>query len=218
MNHMPADLERFLPSATSAAWLKLAPLVPGDGYLVGGTALTVHLMHRVSRDLDFFVPSAFEPERLTEELAAAGSFTPTWLGAGTLNGIFDATKVQFLDASGQHMLDNTKVVAGVRVAGLRDLFATKLKVIADRGELRDYFDLLVIEQQVGLRAEEGLGMFVDRYRPRVPRQAIANIVLGLGYLDDVADDPGLPMRREKIELYWRKRQPEIGKAVDAETP
>jgi phytoene/squalene synthetase len=58
-------------------------------------------------------------------------------------------------------------------------------------------------------------MFVDRYRPRVPRQAIANIVLGLGYLDDVADDPALPMRREEVERYWRRRQPEIGKAVDA---
>jgi hypothetical protein len=212
---MPADLERFLPSATSAAWPKLAPLVPDDGYLVGGTALTVHLMHRVSRDLDFFVPSAFDPERLADELAAAGSFTPTQLEAGTLNGVFDTTKVQFLDASGQHMLDDTTVVAGVRVAGLRDLFATKLKVIADRGELRDYFDLLVIEQRTGLRAEEGLSMFVDRYRPRVPRQAVANIVLGLGYLDDVADDPALAMRREEVERYWRRRQPEIGKALDA---
>jgi hypothetical protein len=112
MNRMPADLKGFLPSATSAAWPKLAPLVPDDGYLVGGTALTVHLMHRVSRDLDFFVPSPFDPDRLTEELAAAGSFTPTRLEAGTLNGVFDATKVQFLDASGQHMLDDTTAVAG----------------------------------------------------------------------------------------------------------
>jgi hypothetical protein len=215
MNRLPADLEWFLPSATSAAWSKLAPLVPADGYLVGGTALTVHLMHRVSRDLDFFVPTEFEPERLAEELSGAGSFTPTRLEAGTLNGVFDTARVQFLDASGQHMLDETMVVAGVRVAGLRDLFATKLKVIADRGELRDYFDLLVIEQQAGLRAEDGLRMFVDRYRPTVPRQAVAGIVLGLGYLDDVADDPALPMRREDVEKYWRRRQPEIEKAVDA---
>jgi hypothetical protein len=211
---MSADLVRFLPSATSAAWPKLAPLVPDEGYLVGGTALTVHLMHRISRDFDFFIPSAFDPERLAGKLAAAGSFTPTRLEAGTLNGVFDAAKVQFLDASGQHMLDDATVVAGLRVAGLRDLFATKLKVIADRGELRDYFDLLAIEQRAGLRAEEGLSMFVDRYRPRVPRQAVANIVLGLGYLDDVADDPALPMRREEIERYWRRRQPEIGKALD----
>jgi hypothetical protein len=215
MNHMPADLERFLPSATRAVWPKLAPLVPDDGYLVGGTALTVYLMHRVSHDLDFFVPSAFDPERLADELAAAGSFTPTRLEAGGLNGVFDTTKVQFLDASGQRMLDDTTVVAGVRVAGLRDLFATKLKVIADRGELRDYFDLLVIEQRAGLRAEEGLRMFVDRYRPKVPRQAVANIVLGLGYFDDVADDPALAMRRDEVERYWRTRQPEIGKALDA---
>ncbi|WP_343710763.1 nucleotidyl transferase AbiEii/AbiGii toxin family protein [Mycobacterium sp.] len=211
---MSADLEQFLPSATRAAWSRLAPLVPDDGYLAGGTALTVHLMHRVSRDLDFFIPSPFDTEGLVDALAAAGSLTPTRLEAGTLNGVFDDTKIQCLDASGQHMLDETKDVAGVRVAGMRDLFATKLEVIADRGELRDYFDLLVIEQQAGLRAEEGLNLFVERYRPRVPRQAIARIVLGLGYLGDVADDPTSPMRREEIERYWRRRQPEIGKAFE----
>jgi hypothetical protein len=42
MSDMPADLEGFLPSAASAAWPKLVPLVPDDGYLAGGTALTVH--------------------------------------------------------------------------------------------------------------------------------------------------------------------------------
>ncbi|MCV7234026.1 nucleotidyl transferase AbiEii/AbiGii toxin family protein [Mycobacterium branderi] len=213
---MPADLEQFLPPATRAAWSRLAPLVPDNGYLVGGTALTVHLLHRVSRDLDFFIPSAFDPDGLIDTLAAAGPFTPTQLGVGTLNGVFEGTKVQFLDASGQHMLDEARVVAGVRVAGIRDLFATKLKVIADRGELRDYFDLLAIEQRAGLRAEDGLRLFVQRYRPRVPGQAVAKIVLGLGYLDDVADDPSLPMRREEIERYWRRRQPEIGKTLGAD--
>jgi hypothetical protein len=62
MNHMPADLEQFLPPATCAAWSRLAPLVPDEGHLVSGTALTLHLMHRVSRDLDFFIPSTFDPK------------------------------------------------------------------------------------------------------------------------------------------------------------
>ncbi|WP_129662720.1 nucleotidyl transferase AbiEii/AbiGii toxin family protein [Phytoactinopolyspora endophytica] len=105
-------------------------------------------------------------------------------------------------------------VGGVEVAGLRDLFAMKLKVIADRGELRDYFDLLTIEQRTEFKVETGLGFFVERYRPRVPRQAVAAIVLGLGYLDDVADDPTLPLRRDEIEKYWQRRQPDIGKALE----
>lgn len=214
MSPLPKDLESFLPASTREAWRRVAPHVPGGGYLAGGTALTVHLLHRLSRDLDFFIPSAFDPEAMIDVLERAGRFEPTQLADGTLNGIFEDTKVQFLDASTQRMLDETSSVGGVKVAGLRDLFAMKLKVIADRGELRDYFDLLTIERRTEFKAESGLRFFIERYRPRVPRQAIAAIVLGLGYLDDVADDPTLPMRREEIQEYWQRRQPEIGKIVD----
>lgn len=209
MTDLPPDLEGLLPQSTRDAWTAIAAHVPPDGYLAGGTALTTHLLHRVSRDLDFFISRSFDPEVLADVLERVGRFEPTQLAPGTLNGIFDDTKVQFLDASSQQMLDKTTQIAGIEVAGMRDLLATKLKVIADRGELRDYFDLLTIEQRTDLRVEAGLDMFVDRYRPRVPSQAVAAIVLGLGYLDDVADDPTLPMSRAEIERYWTSRQPEI---------
>ncbi len=212
MSALPADLAALLPTATVSAWTTIAPLVPGNGYLVGGTALTVHLGHRISRDLDFFVPDPFDPEELIDILQSAGEFRATRLEPGTLNGVFAGTKVQFLDASGQRVLAPALDVAGIRVASLADVFATKLKVIADRGELRDYFDLLVIEQKSHLAAEAGLGLFVQRYRPRVPEQAVARIVLGLGYLEDVADDPTLPLSRTEIETYWRRRQPEISQS------
>ncbi len=59
-------------------------------------------------------------------------------------------------------------------------------------------------------------LFVERYRPRIPRQAVATIVLGLGYLGDVADDPTLPLSRSDIEAYWQHRQPQIGQAIHHE--
>lgn len=71
------------------------------------------------------------------------------------------------------------------------------------------FDLMVLEQQAGLRAEEGLSVFIERYRPVTPEAAVLHIVRGLGHFDDVADDPGLPVERREIEGYWTRRQPEI---------
>lgn len=218
MSGFPPGLRELLPASTIATWTAVAPLVPAGGYLAGGTALTVHLLHRVSRDLDFFLPSAFDPEALAGILERAGTFEATQLEEGTLNGIFEGTKVQFLEATTQHQLDPTIPTAGVEVAGLRDLFAMKLKVIADRGELRDYFDLLTLERRTDLRAETILPLFVERYRPRIPRQAVATIVLGLGYLGDVGDDPTLPLSRSDIEAYWQHRQPQIGQAIHHEAP
>jgi hypothetical protein len=85
----------------------------------------------------------------------------------------------------------------------------KLKVIGDRGELRDYFDLMTIEQRTGRTAEEGLALFIARFRPEYPQRAISHIILGLGYFDDVDPDDALPAPRTQIVGYWTRRQREI---------
>lgn len=208
MDRAQEDLDALrgvLPPGTARSWQTIAPAVPGNAYLAGGTALAVHLRHRVSRDLDFFVESSFDVEALAEKLASLGPFAPTLATEGTLNGVFEATKVQFLEASSQHNLMEPERFAGVRVASIPDLLATKLKVIADRAELRDYFDIMTIEQKAGLSVEEGLRLFVDRYRPIAPAAAVGSIVRGLGYLDDVADDPGLPVDGAVVRAFWRGR-------------
>lgn len=183
--------------------------LPACAYLVGGTGIAAHLGHRESRDLDFFVGETFDPARLAASLEQLGKFVATQLEPGRLNGYLEDVKVQFLDAADQHPVELPQIIGGIPVAGLRDLAATKLKVVGDRGELRDYFALMVLEQQAGLRAEVGLSVFVERYRPVTPEAAVLHIVRGLGYFDDVADDPGLPVGRQEIEAYWKRRQPDI---------
>lgn len=208
-DNFPSGLVAFLPAETRKAWIEVAAVVPDGAYLVGGTAITVHLEHRISRDLDFFTPAPFDPEALDAALRKAGEFEVTLIDDGTLNGMFGPTKVQFLDASSQHTIEKPVTVAGVEVAQVPDLLATKLKVIGDRGELRDYFDIQCIERETPFRAEQGIAFYIERYRPRPPEPSIAHIVEGLGYFGDVADDPSLPESRESIERYWRRRQPQI---------
>lgn len=41
-------------------------------YLVGGTALAIHLGHRMSIDLDFFSRSDFSIEKIKKELSLLG--------------------------------------------------------------------------------------------------------------------------------------------------
>jgi len=211
---MPSDqVRKILPPDTAATWETIAQVVPPHAYLGGGTAIAVHLAHRVSRDLDFFFHhSSIDLDELAHRLAAVGPFAVTERSAGTLNGIFSATKVQFLhadEARPQHLLEPPEEVDGLRIAGLSDLMAMKLKVIGDRGELRDYFDLMTIEQRTGRTADEGLALFVARFQPEYPQQAINHILLGLGYFDDVDPDDALPVPRDHIVNYWTRRQPEI---------
>lgn len=147
---------KVLPPATAHAWKVVAQLVPAGGYPAGGTALGIHLHHRISRDLDFFVAEPFDPVALRAQLEQAGSFATTELAAGTLNGVLDDTKIQFLDARTQRPLAATTRVAGIEIVSVRDLLATKLKVIADRGELRDYFDIPTILEATPYTLVEGI--------------------------------------------------------------
>jgi hypothetical protein len=211
---MPSDrVRKILPRDTAATWDTIAPVVPPDAYLGGGTAVAVHLGHRVSRDLDFFFHhGSVDLDELTHRLVAAGPFAITERAPGTLNGVFSATKVQFLHADEgcpQHLLEPPQEVDGLLVAQLSDLVAMKLKVVGDRGELRDYFDLMIIEQRTGRTADEGLALFIERFQPEYPQQAINHILLGLGYFDDVDPDDALPVPRAEIVDYWTSRQREI---------
>jgi len=206
-------IRAILPPDTASTWEAIAPIVPPTAYLGGGTAIAVHLGHRISRDLDFFFHhSSVDLAELTRELSKAGPFAVTERAPGTLNGIFSATKVQFLHADEvrpQRLLEHPQEVDGLHVAQISDLIAMKLKVVGDRGELRDYFDLMTIEQRTGRTADESLALFLERFQPEYPDQAINHILLGLGYFDDVDADDSLPVPRQQIIDYWTRRQPQI---------
>jgi len=211
---MPSDrVRKILPPDTAATWDTITQVVPPDAYLSGGTAIAVHLAHRISRDLDFFFHhESIDLDKLPRRLMAVGPFAVTERSPGTLNGIFSATKVQFLhadEARPQHLLEFPQEVDGLHIAGLSDLIAMTLEVVGDRGELLDYFDLMTIEQRTGRTADEGLALFVERFQPEYPQQAINHILLGLGYFDDVDPDDALPVPRDQIVDYWTRRQPEI---------
>lgn len=213
---LPAELRDVVPAETAATWVAISDVAPAAAYLAGGTAIAVHLRHRISRDLDFFLRQPVDLDRLVAALQQRGRLAVEQFdaepGRQTLNAYLDRTKLQFLEASSLQLLEPLVPVAGLQVAGLGDLLAMKLKVVRDRGELRDYYDLLMIERQ-GRRAEEGIALALRKYRPRAPGAFVESVVRGLSYLDDVEDDPAVPLSKEEVAAYWRARVPEIARAL-----
>lgn len=216
---LPDDLRSVLPRQTAQAWPAVAAVAPDDAVLMGGTALTVHLHHRISRDLDLFTASSFDPEALAARLAEHGWFATTTMAEGTLNGVLDEAKVQFLWAEGQHQLEEPTRVAGMAVGSVSDLLATKVKVIGDRGELRDYVDLMAIEQQAHRGVEEGIELYLQRFGLDDTHPSVRAIVLGLGHFGDVAGDPLLEAEQgpdlfDRVRTYWQHRQREVIARLD----
>ncbi len=208
---LPERLAEILPKDTAEAWRALRDVLPEGFYLIGGTAVAVHLGHRESRDLDFFAHErAIDLDALAKELEALPGFALESRSAGTLEGVLGETKVElFIDIDEerpQRALEGPELVAGLHVASLRDLAAMKVKVIGDRGEMRDYYDLKLIEEEGGVSVEEGLSLYMQRYRADPHGPALGHTVRALGYLDDVEEDESLPITKEELAAWWRKRQ------------
>jgi hypothetical protein len=69
MRVLSERVRSILPPDTALTWETIAPTVPSTAYLGGGTAIAVHLAHRVSRDLDFFFHrNSVNLEELTTKL------------------------------------------------------------------------------------------------------------------------------------------------------
>jgi hypothetical protein len=204
---LPGELATILPEPAARTWLSIRDVIPAVAYLGGGTAIAVHLQHRVSRDLHFFLREPVDLEGFAEVLEAKGRLVVQQLhaepGQQTLNVLLDGTRLQFLEASSVRVLEPLQPVAGMM----------KLTVICDRGELRDYFDLLAIEQQGHRWVEEGIALALEKYQPRAGPAFVQSIVRGLGYLDDVQEDPGVPAGKAEVAAYWERRVPEIVRSL-----
>jgi hypothetical protein len=215
---LPLALRKVLPAATARAWRGLQPILPPELYLMGGTAVAVHLEHRESRDLDFlFHENSVDLAALRAQIESRGEFAVTDESPGTLCGLYGPTKVEFFHAdegAPQHLLEEPTVMAGLRVASLKDLMAMKLKVVRDRAEMRDYFDLKAIDEEGGVSVEEGLGLFLERYDAKATGEEIRQVIRSLGYLDDVDEDKTLPITKDALAKWWASRQVAVVRHFD----
>ena len=216
-----ASIEQWaevIDKATRGCWPIVASAAPDSSALMGGTALAVHLRHRRSRDLDVFVHRPFDPEAVLGRLRRSAAVAVEAIAEGTLNCTVDGVSVQFLLARDQTPIAAPLRIDGLDVGSLQDVAATKLKVIGDRGELRDYYDLMRIETDVGLMMEVGLRLYAQRYGIELDHPSVAHIVRALGTFSDVAPDPWLADSAceagrddadfDAVSAYWRRRQPE----------
>ncbi len=209
MSALPEHVRRVLPKGTAVAWEILAPHLPTQLYLGGGTAVAVHLGHRESRDLDFFFHREVDLEWLAETIGELGAFAISRRSQGTLKGLFEATRLEFFDASSLTRLAEPKTVGGLNVASMQDLMAMKLKVMAERGEMRDYFDVKEIDERGGVSVEEGVGLYMRRYGIDADSEALPHLYRAMGDLADVEVDEMLPIGLDELQAWWTSRQARV---------
>jgi hypothetical protein len=153
-------------------------------YLAGGTGLALQLGHRKSFDFDFFTPADFSPEELSsrigrQHLAAQGEIR----SHGTLHCILEGTKTSFI-------VYNTSLnfpllqFNSLYIADWRDITVEKLRVVADRGQKKDYYDLYFGLMLLGIDALTELS--VTKFGKSVN---YFHLLKGMTYFDDAEKNP-----------------------------
>ena len=176
----------ILPDAQRSVLERVGPVATALGfYLAGGTAVALRLGHRVSVDLDWFA----DVERLDPfELAATLQSRLPGLaiaetGAGALHAELDGVRLTFLRYR-YPLLGPLEDAAGFRIASLSDLVCMKLAAATQRGDKKDFFDIVAIcEGGIDLSAA------LDLFRRKFGLASAGHVLVSLTYFDDSEGDP-----------------------------
>jgi Nucleotidyl transferase AbiEii toxin, Type IV TA system len=206
------DLEK-LPPAQRRLWPELST-VPAGFVLYGGTALALRLGHRISEDFDFFSNEEFRPDDLERRIPLLQDGVRLQSSPNTLVSSVDRdgpVKVSFLGGLSLRRVVDPDLAegAGISVASLLDLAATKVRVVQDRAEAKDYVDVgRLLEEGIDLSRALGAAraVFGSRFNPLLSLKALSYFADG-----DLASLPAAVRSRllTAVQAVDLSRIPEI---------
>jgi len=156
-----------LPPIQRELWPYLEPANRLGYVLYGGTAIALRLGHRQSIDFDFFCAASLDRTLLREALPFLRESTVRQDHRETFE-VVTATEVKVSFFGGidfGHVGEPQQTADGVMtVASLDDLLATKVKVILQRAEAKDYRDISAMVS-AGVRLDRALAAAERLFHP-----------------------------------------------------
>ena len=168
-------------------------------YLAGGTALAIHLSHRISVDLDWFTSTSFEDGMILAQSLRNSNIALEieQVSPGTLHGSVNGVRVTFLQyqypllQSIEHWNEMS-----CPLASLEDLACMKLSAVAQRGARKDFCDIYALGKNV-FSLPQMLGFYQKKFSIR----DIGSVLYGLVYFDDAESER---MPRMLLDVSWRE--------------
>lgn len=190
-------LQKETVSKATLELLKSLMDFPGlkDFFLVGGTALSLQIGHRISIDIDLFSLNSFDDESLLAQMEKEFGFILDFRSANTLKGEINGIKVDLITHS-YPLVKPLLLFEGVRLCSLEDIAAMKLNAICGNGtRLKDFTDIAYLSSYLTLA--QMLDAYAKKYATRNP----AIVVKSLGYHQDI--DFNEPIEIAHGKFQWR---------------
>ncbi len=167
-----------------------------DFVLVGGTALSLQMGHRISVDLDLFVNQDFEAEELREYMERTFHLETDYLAFATVKGEISGVQVDCI-AHSYPWIRPFVEKEDIRLASMEDICAMKLNAIAGNGtRIKDFIDVAFLSSMYSLN--QLLSFYEEKYHanPLMPLK-------GIVFFDDINMEAPIKMADGKT-LNWKK--------------
>jgi predicted nucleotidyltransferase component of viral defense system len=153
-----------------------------DFLLVGGTALSMQIGHRISVDLDLFSNEIFDTTELKSLLAEDfSSFIAEFERGNSLICSINNIKVDLI----RFRYGFTFPIIeedGIRLADIKDIAPMKIDAISGRGKKKDFFDLYFLLQRYSLKE------LLDLYQAKYKHTTIFHVIKSINYFEDAEID------------------------------
>jgi hypothetical protein len=162
-----------------------------DFVLVGGTALSLQIGHRLSIDIDFFSKEEFDPQELLEHLEQNYGFREQYRHKNTLKGIVNGISVDLLRHNYDYVVP-PKSVGGITMASKQDIAAMKVNAITGDGtRVKDFIDIYFLLKDFSFA--DIIGFYKTKYNARNDFHAVKSLT----YFDDIVKEAWPKMILEK---------------------
>ena len=172
-------------------------------YLVGGTAIALHIGHRLSIDFDLFKQGNIKPKAIfTKFDQAKQSFIITLNRDGQLNLMCHNVKFTFMNFD-YNVPHNVMVQKAISIPSLLDLAAMKAFALGRRSKWKDYVDLYFIIKEhytinaISIRASE---IFGDMFSEKLFRGQLSYFE-GINFDEQVEFMPGFDIPENTVKRY-----------------
>lgn len=164
--------------------------------LVGGTALSIHLQHRLSEDLDFFIEkSTLDQERthiekMITDLEEKGyDCVVTHNNSENLDYEIEGVKVTFFSSGLKNLKSNYSSYKNIEVASIETIIVMKMEaIISYRTKTRDFYDLYTIAEEEDISIFTMLDMY-NNHSTKKGKEELLYTRFVTNHLD--GDDEGL---------------------------
>jgi hypothetical protein len=172
-------------------------------YMVGGTAIALHIGHRRSIDFDLFKNGNIHSKKIVKKFQENNEEPLVTLNrSGQLNLVCRGVKFTFFDF-GYDIPHPIVIGNGMTIPGLPELAAMKAFALGMRSKWKDYIDLYFIlkdRHSIPEISAKAKGFFGDMFSEKLFRAQL-NYFQGISFEEAVEFMPGFEVSEAEVKAF-----------------